>query len=80
MRADQINAGRGGVRLETEAPAKPDTETETDPAEAPGEDKEEELGERVRRIIREIPIRRRNRAGSKRRCRTRFSEPRLNSA
>ena len=55
MRSDQFRAVPGAVRLETDAPAKPDTETETDPADAPDEGKEEELGERVRRIIREIP-------------------------
>jgi hypothetical protein len=53
VRSDQVGTATGGICLETDAPVKPDTET--DPAEVPDEGKEEELGERVRRIIREIP-------------------------
>lgn len=54
LKAEQHAMLSGRIGLETEAPSKPETETE-DPAQSPDKSEEEELGERVRRIIREIP-------------------------
>ncbi len=53
MKSCPIVARRRNWRGETEAPVKPDTETETD--DSPEVAEEEDLGEKVRRIIREIP-------------------------